>query len=247
MKKNHLRLGVNIDHVATIRNARGGAHPSPLTAANMVQDSTKADGITVHLREDRRHITNNDLEQLKKNIRLPINLELAPVDEMLKTALQIRPNAVCFVPEKRQEITTEGGLDIIPIKSKLKDYIKELKQAGIRSSLFIEASMDQIIAAKEVGADIVEFHTGKYAHVYDDNEECLKELTKIEKAAKFADETGLEVHAGHGLNFYNVSEIARIPQIKELNIGHFLIGEAIFVGLASAVTSMIEIMKRARG
>ena len=234
-----LRLGVNIDHVATIRNARGGAHPSPLLAARMAA-AAGADGITAHLREDRRHISDADIAELKAEIDLPLNLEMAATPEMLEIALRTKPNAACIVPEKRQEITTEGGLDAARLASDLQHYVDELKDAGIRVSLFIEADITQLDVALALGADIVELHTGAYAHGKE------SELERIIEAAAYADELGLECHAGHGLTFGNVTPIAAIPQLVELNIGHFLIGEAIFCGLEEAILKMRGIMNHAR-
>lgn len=234
----NLRLGVNIDHVATIRNARGGDHPDPLRAALIAQDAG-ADGITIHLREDRRHIRDHDLVNLKSQLRLPINLEMAATDEMLAIALLTKPHAVCIVPEKREEITTEGGLDVVGNISRLAKYIDILKKEDILISLFIESEKMQIEAAKQVGADIVELHTGGYC-----NDPSL--LGKIQAAAALAEQLGLECHAGHGLNYHNVIPIAAIPQILELNIGHFLIGEAIFIGLEAAIKKMLERMRMAR-
>jgi len=239
MHKNLLRLGVNIDHVATIRNARGGVHPSPLTAAKLSAQAG-ADGITAHLREDRRHISDRDIAELKAGIDLPLNLEMAATEEMLQIALRTRPNAACIVPEKRQEVTTEGGLDVVGQQEALKRYVHELKSAGIRVSLFIDADEKQLEVSSKLGADIVELHTGAYAHGKSG------ELQRIQKGAKIAHELGLECHAGHGLTFDNVGAIAVIPQIVELNIGHFLIGEAIFCGLESAIKQMRELMDKAR-
>lgn len=240
---NYLRLGVNIDHVATVRNARGGEHPDPVTAAFMVQEAG-ADGITAHLREDRRHIKDNDIIRLGKEISLPLNLEMAATQEMLKIACKIRPHACCIVPEKRQELTTEGGLDVVSQRKYLKDYIAELKNAGIRVSLFIDPVENQLEASGEVGAQIVEIHTGRYCH--NNGQPREKELQRIIKAAKMTTEFGLECHGGHGLNYENVGQIAAIPEMRELNIGHFLIGEAIFVGLKKSIRQMRLIMDRAR-
>ena len=232
-----LRLGVNIDHVATIRNARGGVHPDPMRAAHMVE-AAGGDGITVHLREDRRHIRDADLDTIMREIRLPINLEMAATDEMLDIALRHKPNAACIVPERREERTTEGGLDqLAPIVTRLTD-------AGIRVSLFIEPEARQIEAAMRLKADIVEFHTGKYAHL--EGEERELELRRIADAAALAAKNGIEPHAGHGLTFDNVQPIAAIPQFAELNIGHYLIGEAIFIGLEESVRKMRALMDLAR-
>lgn len=242
--KNILRLGVNIDHVATIRNARGGTHPDPVHAAHLA-DEAGADGITAHLREDRRHISDNDIERLKKEIKIPLNLEMAATEEMLAIAIKNKPHAACIVPEKRKEVTTEGGLNVVAKKKILTEYIKKLKDAGIRVSLFIDPDLKQVEAAKEVGAEVVELHTGTYAH--SSGNHLRKELDRIILAAENSVKIGLECHAGHGLNFENVHAIARIPVIKELNIGHFLIGEAIFIGLDDSVKKMREIMNKARG
>lgn len=229
------RLGINIDHVATIRNARGGDNPCPIRAAKMAMEAG-ADSITAHLREDRRHIKDADIERLKAEISLPLNLEMAATDEMLAIALKVRPHAVCLVPEKREELTTEGGLDIISLEQTLTPYIHKLQENGSRVSLFINANIQQIDAAKRTGARAIELHTGSYA-------ENFAELEKIQKAAAYAHSLGLEVHAGHGLNYDNVSEIAKIQEIIELNIGHFLIGEAVFIGLKEAITKMRNIIK----
>lgn len=232
---NQIRLGVNIDHVATIRNARGCLHPDPVRAAIIAQKAG-ADGITIHLREDRRHIRDSDLVNLKKSINLPINLEMAPTFEMLEIALKTMPNAACIVPEKRKEITTEGGLNLTKSKSKLIKIINSLKEKGIRVSLFIDADLDQTKIAKEIGADIVEFHTGEFCNKT--GEERDKELLKITKALQLADDLGLECHAGHGLDYDTAKIIANLPQIAELNIGHFIIGEAIFEGLEAVIKKM---------
>ncbi|MCH2038766.1 MAG: pyridoxine 5'-phosphate synthase [Rickettsiales bacterium] len=241
-----LRLGVNIDHVATIRNARGGVHPSPVRAALFAQESG-ADGITAHLREDRRHISDNDIKELKAKISLPLNFEMAATEEMLEIALSNQPNAACIVPEKREELTTEGGLDIIKHQQRLQEITTELKQKNIRVSLFIEANEHQIDAAKEVGADIIELHTGTYTHCEFGSDEQQKELAKIKRAASMADHLGIEVHAGHGLCYQTVKPIAAIEEIVELNIGHFLIGESIFVGMEQAIKQMQILMTEARG
>jgi pyridoxine 5-phosphate synthase len=242
--KHSLRLGVNIDHVATIRNARGGAHPDPLRAAEMAV-AAGADGITIHLREDRRHITDADLVALKNGIHVPINLEMAATDEMLAIALGQKPHAVCLVPERRAERTTEGGLDVAANQAIIGAICTKLRAAGIRVSLFIAADKAQIQAAKKIGADIVEFHTGPYAHAHGAAQ--LAELKKIQDGVALAAQLGLECHAGHGLNYHNVAAIAAIKPIVELNIGHFLIGEAVFTGLAASVQEMRRLMQRARG
>ncbi|MEO6224464.1 MAG: pyridoxine 5'-phosphate synthase [Sphingomicrobium sp.] len=239
-----LRLGVNIDHVATIRNARGGDFPDPVRAAISAAEAG-ADGITAHLREDRRHITDGDIERLMAQIDLPLNLEMAATEEMLEIALRHRPHAACIVPEKREERTTEGGLDAAGQHDKLAYYVDQLGAAGIRVSLFIEPTDDQVTAAIGLGAPVVEFHTGSYAHATDD--EQIAELTRISNAAALAAKNGIEPHAGHGLTFNNVVPVAAIPQLAELNIGHFLIGEAIFTGLADSVRRMRDLMDEARG
>lgn len=241
MHKKQIRLGVNIDHVATIRNARGGIHPDPVKAAILAQKSG-ADGITIHLREDRRHIRDEDLSELKKAIKLPINLEMAATEEMLKIALKTKPNAVCIVPEKRQEVTTEGGLDLIKNKKNLSEMIKKIRQKKIRVSLFIDANEQQIHVAKEIGADIVELHTGEFCHTSGKKRQI--ELAKIKKCAALCEKLGLECHAGHGLNYETAKIIAKIPQIIELNIGHFLIGEAVFEGLGKSIKKMKKIISK---
>ena len=238
-----LRLGVNIDHVATIRNARGGDHPDPVRAAHIAADAG-ADGITAHLREDRRHITDGDIDRLMAEIALPLNLEMAATEEMLAIALAHRPHAACIVPERREERTTEGGLDAAGQLDHLGPYVDRLKQAGIRVSLFIEPTEEQVAAAVRLGAPVVEFHTGRFAHV--EGKERTAELKRIADCAALAVKNGIEPHAGHGLTYDNVIPIAAIPQIAELNIGHFLIGEAIFIGLAAAVRQMRQLMDEAR-
>ena len=238
-----LRLGVNIDHVATIRNARGGSHPDPLRAAEAAA-AAGADGITAHLREDRRHVTDGDIERLMAEIALPLNLEMAATSEMLSIALAHRPHAACIVPEKREERTTEGGLDAAGQFAMLKPFVERLSEAGIRVSLFIEPSERQIDAALRLGAPVVEFHTGRFAHAT--SEDQVIELKRISDAAALAAKNGVEPHAGHGLTFDNVAPIAAIPQLAELNIGHFLIGEAIFTGLEASVKRMRAMMDDAR-
>ncbi|HEU5481634.1 MAG TPA: pyridoxine 5'-phosphate synthase [Sphingomicrobium sp.] len=234
-----LRLGVNIDHVATIRNARGGDHPDPVRAAHIAAVAG-ADGITAHLREDRRHITDEDIDRLMAEIDLPLNLEMAATEEMLAIALAHRPHAACIVPEKREERTTEGGLDAAGQIDHLAYYVDKLRSADIRVSLFIEPDERQVDAALRLGAPVVEFHTGRYAHV--EGEERGAELKRIADCAALAVKNGIEPHAGHGLTFANVQAVAAIPQLAELNIGHFLIGEAIFTGLDSSVRQMRELM-----
>jgi pyridoxine 5-phosphate synthase len=239
-----LRLGVNIDHVATIRNARGGRHPDPVRAARLAAASG-ADGITAHLREDRRHISDDDIARLTREIELPLNLEMAATDEMLAIALRHRPHAACLVPEKRTEVTTEGGLDAAGGQTLLRRHVRELGAAGIRVSLFIDPDERQIEAARALGAPVVELHTGAYCDAMDAARE--RELRRLVAGAALARRLGLECHAGHGLGFETVGPVAAIEAIVELNIGHFLIGEAIFGGLDSAVKRMRALMQEARG
>jgi pyridoxine 5-phosphate synthase len=238
-----LRLGVNIDHVATIRNARGGGHPDPVRAAIMAAEAG-ADGITAHLREDRRHITDDDIARLRAEISLPLNLEMAATEEMVEIALRHRPHAACIVPEKREERTTEGGLDAAGGHNHLYPMIARLSDAGIRVSLFIEPDARQIDAAVRMGAPVVELHTGRYAQL--NGEARAVELKRLADAAALASKNGIEPHAGHGLTFDNVIPVAAIPQVAELNIGHFLIGEAIFTGLTDSVARMRALMDEAR-
>ncbi|GBF26195.1 pyridoxine 5'-phosphate synthase [bacterium MnTg02] len=242
-----LRLGVNIDHVATIRNARGGRHPDPLRAAELAVEAG-ADGITAHLREDRRHISDDDIARFMETLSCPLNLEMAATDEMLAIALRHKPHACCIVPEHRQELTTEGGLDVAGNFERLSAVIDRLRQAGIRVSLFIDPDNGQIEQSHKIGADIVELHTGSYCEAALDRQGDgrRRELAKIEQSANYAAEAGLEVHAGHGLTFDTVGAIAQIPQIIELNIGHFLIGEGIFGGLHSSIRRMRALMDNAR-
>ncbi len=242
-----LRLGVNIDHVATIRNARGGDHPDPLRAARIAADAG-ADGITAHLREDRRHISDEDIDRLVAEIDLPLNLEMAATEEMLEIALRHKPHACCLVPEKREERTTEGGLDAAAQHNHLVPYVSRLADAGIRVSLFIESNPVQIAVANALGAQVVEFHTGAYADACHAGDEAVrdKEFEKLVEAGRLAHDMGLEVHYGHGLTFDTVKPVAAIPQAVELNIGHFLIGEAIFVGLEATLLRMRELMDEAR-
>jgi len=238
MEKRKVRLGVNIDHVATIRNARGGAHPSPVKAAILAQ-KFGANGITIHLREDRRHIRDNDLKEIKSAINLPINLEMAATSEMLRIAIDLSPNAVCIVPEKRQELTTEGGLDLIKNAEILTPIIKKLKENNIKISLFIDANLDQISMAAKLGADIIELHTGKFCFEFEANSQNAEdEFLKLKNAAEFGENLGIEIHAGHGLNYESAAKIVEISCIKELNIGHFLIGEAIFDGFEKVIQKM---------
>ena len=239
---NRARLGVNIDHVATIRNARGGAHPSPLAAA-LQAEYAGADGITAHLREDRRHIRDDDMFAIKAGISVPLNFEMAATSEMIAMALKIKPNAACIVPEKREEITTEGGLVVIGEEARLADQLAPLKDAGIRLSLFIEPNQADIDAAFEIGADIVELHTGRYCHDIAGRD---GELLRLKTAAQHAANAEIECHAGHGLDYNTVSPIAAIPDIEELNIGHFLIGESIFHGLPATIEKMRQLIDTAR-
>lgn len=238
-----LRLGVNIDHVATVRNARGSGYPDPVRAA-LLAAQAGADGITAHLREDRRHITDRDIERLSAELPVPLNLEMAATDEMLAIALRHRPHAVCIVPEKREERTTEGGLDAAGLFDHLAPIVARLRDNGSRVSLFVEPEPRQIEAAVRLGAPVVELHTGRYAELAGD--ELAGELKRLADAAALAARNGLEPHAGHGLTFDNVAPIAAIPQVAELNIGHFLIGEAIFDGLVPVVRRMRALMDSAR-
>jgi pyridoxine 5-phosphate synthase len=238
-----LRLGVNIDHVATIRNARGGLHPDPMRAVQVVE-AAGGDGITVHLREDRRHIRDTDLDAIMAGISLPVNLEMAATEEMLEIALRHKPHAACIVPERREERTTEGGLDAAGQHNHLAPLVTRLIDAGIRVSLFIAPDPRQIEAAMRLRAPVVEFHTGPYAHAEGAQREV--ELRRIADAAALAAKNGIEPHAGHGLTFDNVQPIAAIPQLAELNIGHYLIGEAIFIGLEGAIRRMRALMDEAR-
>lgn len=242
-QEHKLRLGVNIDHVATLRNARGGDTPSPLRAARMAADAG-ADGITAHLREDRRHIRDGDIARLRDEISLPLNLEMAATDEMVAIALEHLPHACCLVPEKREELTTEGGLDAAGQVAHLAPRIATLVDAGIRVSLFIDPDPDQLRTAHQMGAPVVELHTGSYCDVDEGQRE--NELQRIVEAAAVADELGLECHAGHGLCFETVAPVAAIPNLVELNIGHFLIGEAVFTGLEAAIAEMRRRMDAAR-
>ena len=241
--KRPLRLGVNIDHVATIRNARGIKHPDPVRAARLAAQAG-ADGITAHLREDRRHISDDDIRRLSSEIDLPLNLEMAASEEMLAIALRHAPHAACIVPEKRAELTTEGGLDAVGGAGHLARYVRELGRAGIRVSLFIDPEPAQLDAAKALGAPVVELHTGAYCEAEGAARE--RELRRLVAAAAHAEAIGLECHAGHGLSFETVGAVAAIPTIVELNIGHFLIGEAIFSGLDSAIKRMRSLMDKAR-
>ena len=244
---NLLRLGVNIDHVATVRNARGGAVPDPLRAARIAEEAG-ADGITAHLREDRRHITDADIEGLMSELSVPLNFEMAATDEMQEIALRHRPHAVCIVPEKREERTTEGGLEVARDENRLAHFIGPLREAGCRVSIFIAAEQAQIEAAHRIGAQVIELHTGAYceAHAEGRFDERDEELARLRDMATFGHNLGLEVHAGHGLTYGDVGPVAAIPELRELNIGHFLIGESIFVGLRTAIEEMRRIMDEAR-
>ncbi len=243
-----LRLGVNIDHVATVRNARGGAYPDPIRAAKMAEEAG-ADGITAHLREDRRHITDADIDGLMEALTVPLNFEMAATDEMQKITLRHKPHAVCIVPEKREERTTEGGLEVAREENRLAHYIAPLRDAGCRVSIFIAADRKQIEAAHRIGAEVIELHTGAYcdAHAEGDIETRDRELESLRDMSAFAHSLGLEVHAGHGLTYDCVQPIAALPQVRELNIGHFLIGEAIFRGMTPAIAEMRRLMYAARG
>ncbi|MGZ9809445.1 pyridoxine 5'-phosphate synthase [Pseudoroseicyclus sp. H15] len=242
-----LRLGVNIDHVATVRNARGSAYPDPARAARLAEEAG-ADGITAHLREDRRHISDADIEALMAALNGPLNLEMAATEEMQAIALRHRPHAVCLVPEKREERTTEGGLDVAREENRLAHFIAPLREAGCRVSLFIGADRPQVESAARIGAAVVELHTGAYCDLHTEGrfEERDAELARLTEMAALADELGLEVHAGHGITYETVAPIAAIPQVRELNIGHFLIGEAIFRGLQPAIAEMRRLMDEAR-
>ncbi len=247
MASSILRLGVNIDHVATIRNARGGDHPDPMRAVRIVE-AAGGDGITVHLREDRRHIRDTDLDTIMAEAQLPVNLEMAATEEMLAIALRHKPHAACIVPERREERTTEGGLDAAGQHNHLAPIVSALSDAGIRVSLFIEPDPRQIEAAMRLRAPVVEYHTGRYAHLFQDNDPdgVAAELKRVADAAALAVKNGIEPHAGHGLTFENVQPIAAIPQLAELNIGHYLVGEAIFIGLEESVRHMRTLMDAAR-
>lgn len=238
-----LRLGINIDHVATVRNARGGAAPDPVRAALLAMEAG-ADGITAHLREDRRHIRDADMVRLKEEVPLPLNFEMAATEEMLAIALEVRPHAVCLVPERREEVTTEGGLDVAGRKHLLRPFVARLADAGIRVSMFIAAEPAQLEASAAIGAPVVELHTGSYCE--HTGPEQTAELLRIVTAARLSQALGLECHAGHGLSFDTVGPVAAIPEVRELNIGHFLVGEAIFVGLRAAIQEMRERMELAR-
>lgn len=242
-----LRLGINIDHVATVRNARGGDTPDPLRAARIAQDAG-ADGITAHLREDRRHISDADIEGLMDILTVPLNFEMAATAEMQKIALRHKPHAVCIVPEKREERTTEGGLEVAREENRLAHFIAPLREAGSRVSIFIGAELAQIEAANRIGAEVVELHSGAYCDAYHEGrfEQAEVELGKLREMASFGHSLGLEMHVGHGLTYDTVSPVAAFPEVRELNIGHFLIGEAIFLGLAPAMAEMRRLMDEAR-
>ena len=242
-----LRLGVNIDHVATVRNARGGAYPDPLRAAKIAEEAG-ADGITAHLREDRRHISDADIEGLAEVLSVPLNFEMAATDEMQAIALRHKPHAVCIVPEKREERTTEGGLEVAREENRLAHFIAPLREAGCRVSIFIAADRPQIEAAHRIGAQVIELHTGAYcdAHAEGRFDDRDAELERLREMAALGHELGLEVHAGHGLTYDTVKPIAAFPELRELNIGHFLIGEAIFRGLQPAIAEMCRLMDEAR-
>lgn len=246
--RDRLRLGVNIDHVATIRNARGGAHPDPMRAAEIAA-AAGADGITIHLREDRRHIRDADLDAVRAATHLPINLEMAATEEMTDIAVRFRPHAACIVPERREERTTEGGLNVAGLHNQIAPIVSRLKDAGARVSLFIEPDPVQIAVAEVLGAPVVELHTGRYAELWIEGgaDAAAPELERLKLAAADARRRGIEPHAGHGLTFENVGPVAAIPEIAELNIGHFLIGEAIFIGLDAAIREMRRRMDEARG
>ena len=240
-----MRLGVNVDHVATVRQARRTFEPSPVFAALIAQQAG-ADQITLHLREDRRHIQDRDLELIKELVKIPVNLEMAPTEEMRSIALRVRPDRVTLVPERREEITTEGGLDVASSKEKLKEFIKPIKEAGIEVSLFIDPEEEQVRASKEVGTDAVELHTGNYANLWNEHRfgEAEEELRRIERAGRLARDLGLKVYAGHGLTYHNVKGILRLRDvIEELNIGHSIVANAVIFGFERAVREMIEILK----
>ena len=236
-----IRLGVNIDHVATVRNARGELYPSPLRAA-LLAEKSGADSVTIHLREDRRHINENDLKLIKSKLKIPLNLEIASTKEMMRIALKQKPPFVCIVPEKRKEITTEGGLNLNHKKKFLKILIKKLKANGSRISLFIEPNMNSIKKAKDLNNDCIEIHTGKICNLINKNKNIKNEMKKIIKAVNFADKIGLEVHAGHGLTYKSAKVLSKIKKIKEFNIGHFLIGEAIFIGLNKSIKNFKKLI-----
>ncbi|QIE46959.1 pyridoxine 5'-phosphate synthase [Pseudohalocynthiibacter aestuariivivens] len=243
-----LRLGINIDHVATVRNARGGDTPDPLRAAKLAEEAG-ADGITAHLREDRRHISDRDIDALMDSLTVPLNFEMAATDEMMQIALRHKPHAVCIVPEKREERTTEGGLEVAREENRLAHYIAPLREAGCRVSIFIAAEPAQIEAAARIGAEVIELHTGAYCDAHAEERYMARdaELQSLREMSAYAHSLGLEVHAGHGLTYDTVGPVAAFPEVRELNIGHFLIGEAIFRGLQPAIAEMRGLMDAARG
>ena len=247
LPESHVRLGVNIDHVATIRNARGSMYPDPVEAAILAQNEG-ADGITAHLREDRRHIRDEDIDGLIAALNIPLNFEMAATEEMQKIALKHKPHAVCLVPEKREERTTEGGLDVLKEENKLREFIKPLSDSGCRVSLFIAAVPAQVEAAERVGAAVVELHTGAYCDYYYEQNQLKyeTEFENLKNMCEYASSIGLEVHAGHGLTYETVSQIAAFPELKELNIGHFLISDAVFNGLGNSIKKMKELIGEAR-
>ena len=242
-----LRLGVNIDHVATVRNARGGAYPDPVRAAKLAENAD-ADGITAHLREDRRHISDDDINRLMDVLSVPLNFEMAPTDEMQAIALRHKPHAVCIVPERREELTTEGGLEVVRDDNRLAHFIAPLRNVGCRVSIFIAADREQIDAARRIGADVVELHAGAYCDAHAEAQLAARdaEFARLRDMSAYAHELGLEVHVGHGLSYDSVKPVAALPEVMELNIGHFLIGEAIFLGLGSAIAEMRRLMDEAR-
>ena len=237
-----LKLGINIDHVATIRNARGGLHPDPLKAA-LIAQSSGADNITAHLREDRRHMSDIDIKKIIKKLRIPLNLEMAPTNEMLNIAISSKVNRVCLVPEKRKEITTEGGLNVIKNKKKIFNFVKKLKKNNVKVSIFVDPNIKQIIACKDLKVFSVELHTGEFC---DNNKNKRYEYEKLKKSAIFAKKNNLECHAGHGISYETVEKIAKINEITELNIGHFIIGEAVFIGLKKSILKMRRIIDNSR-
>ena len=237
-----LKLGINIDHVATIRNARGGLHPDPLKAA-LIAQSSGADNITAHLREDRRHMSDIDIKKIVKKLRIPLNLEIAPTNEMLNIAISSKVNRVCLVPEKRKEITTEGGLNVIKNKKKIFDFVKKLKKNNVKVSIFVDPNIKQIIACKDLKVFSVELHTGEFC---DNSKNKRYEYEKLKKSAIFAKKSNLECHAGHGISYETVEKIAKINEITELNIGHFIIGEAVFIGLNKSILKMRRIIDNSR-
>ncbi len=242
-----IRLGVNIDHVATVRNARGGSYPDPVRAAKLAE-AAGADGITAHLREDRRHISDSDIDRLMDVLEVPLNFEMAPTDEMQAIALRHKPHAVCIVPERREELTTEGGLDVARDENRLAHFIAPLRDAGCRVSMFVAADRAQVEAAQRIGAQVVELHAGAYCDAFSEGrlDESAAELERLRDMSTYGHDLGLEVHAGHGFTYDTVKPVAEFPEVMELNIGHFLIGEAIFVGLEAAIGEMRRLMDEAR-